>query len=370
MIALLARVAVILCVATPRAAATETWEQRLRRESIKVDGDEVTTMSVEALQAHIARHALDQEPREMSGPWVDDPAANDEDAKMMLDVDDAATTTSSRGPAPVPASRCAPPGASQLVKRGWQYNAWKYYPAPIDVATAPVYYSVGVGRDLTFDAALLRAHPNLEAHAFDNTPVASQFVKALGRAGGVPTRWRWHELLLGSRDAREIEVALPKGRSDSFTPASTDGVYHDLGGKGGQTRRVIGVNERADGRAKKLPARPLWRVMETLSHAYVDVLKVDVEGAEFDVVDAWEAYYGDRGPPACQLLFEWHERFYPDGGGHTSNSADKKSRQTTSGRGLREGAEAALSRMGFKKVDCDGSECVYWNCNRCPSLEN
>ena len=361
MIALLARVAVILCVAIPRAAATETWEQRLRRESIKVDGDEVTTMSVEALQAHIARHALDQEPREMSGPWVDDPAANDDDAKRMLDVDDAAT----RGPAPVPASRCAPPGADQLVKLGWQYNAWKYYPAPIDVATAPVYYGVGVGRDLTFDAALLRTHPNLVAHAFDNTPVATQFVKALGRAGGVPTNWRWHELLLAGRDVRAIEVALPKGRSDSFTPASDDGVYHDLGGKGGQTRRVIGVNERADGRARRLPARPLWRVMETLRHAYVDVLKVDVEGAEFDVVDAWEAYYGDRGPPACQLLFEWHERFYPDGG---QTSGDKS--RMASGRALREGAEAALARMGFKKVDCDGSECVYWNCNRCPSLEN
>ena len=60
--------------------------------------------------------------------------------------------------------------------------------------------------------------------------------------------------------------------------------------------------------------------METLRHAHVDVLKVDVEGAEFDVVDAWEAYYGDRGPPACQLLFEWHERFYPDGG---QTSGDK-----------------------------------------------
>mmetsp|Transcript_2134 Transcript_2134/g.9464 ORF Transcript_2134/g.9464 Transcript_2134/m.9464 type:complete len:371 (-) Transcript_2134:226-1338(-) len=369
MIALLARVAVILCIATPRAAATETWEQRLRRESIKVDGDEVTTMSVEALQAHIAHHALDQEPREMSGPWVDDPAANDDDAKRMLDVDDAAKTTSSRGPAPVPASTCAPPGANRLVKFGWEYNAWRYYPAPVDASPAPVYYSVGVGRDLTFDAALLRAHPNLEAHAFDNTPVASQFVKALGRAGGVPARWRWHELLLAGRDVREIEVALPKGRSDSFTPASANGVYHDLGGRpGGQTRRVIGVNEGADGRAKRLPARPLWRVMDALSHAYVDVLKVDVEGAEFDVVDAWEGYYGDRGPPACQLLFEWHERFYPEGGVGQDKTLEDKT--PTSGRALREGAEAALNRMGFKKVACDGSECVYWNCNRCPSLQN
>ena len=369
MIALLARVAVILCIATPRAAATETWEQRLRRESIKVDGDEVTTMSVEALQAHIAHHALDQEPREMSGPWVDDPAANDDDAKRMLDVDDAAKTTSSRGPAPVPASTCAPPGANRLVKFGWEYNAWRYYPAPVDASPAPVYYSVGVGRDLTFDAALLRAHPNLEAHAFDNTPVASQFVKALGRAGGVPARWRWHELLLAGRDVREIEVALPKGRSDSFTPASANGVYHDLGGRpGGQTRRVIGVNEGADGRAKRLPARPLWRVMDALSHAYVDVLKVDVEGAEFDVVDAWEGYYGDRGPPACQLLFEWHERFYPEGGVGQDKTLEDDA--PTSGRALREGAEAALNRMGFKMVACDGSECVYWNCNRCPSLQN
>ena len=107
--------------------------------------------------------------------------------------------------------------------------------------------------------------------------------------------------------------------------------------------------------------------MDALSHAYVDVLKVDVEGAEFDVVDAWEGYYGDRGPPACQLLFEWHERFYPEGVGQDKTLEDDA---PTSGRALREGAEAALNRMGFKKVACDGSECVYWNCNRCPSLQN
>ena len=47
----------------------------------------------------------------------------------------------------------------------------------------------------------------------------------------MPTNWRWHELLLAGRDVRAIEVALPKGRSDSFTPASTDGVYHAVVGK-------------------------------------------------------------------------------------------------------------------------------------------
>ena len=76
MIALLARVAVILCVATPRAAATGRGAAAQAREH---QGGRRRGHHDErrGAQAHIARHALDQEPREMSGPWVDDPAAND-----------------------------------------------------------------------------------------------------------------------------------------------------------------------------------------------------------------------------------------------------------------------------------------------------
>ena len=96
----------------------------------------------------------------------------------------------------------------------------------------------------------------------------------------------------GGKDVRELEVALPRDRGDSFTPASADGVYFDGSKRKAGLDRVDGINENADGAAKKLPARALWRVTETLGHAYVDVLKVDVEGAEFQVIDAWEAYYG------------------------------------------------------------------------------
>ena len=66
--------------------------------------------------------------------------------------DDADGATPSTNPKPTPASKCAPPNPKQLVKHGWRYNAWRYFPAPIDAATDPVYYSVGVGRDITFEA--------------------------------------------------------------------------------------------------------------------------------------------------------------------------------------------------------------------------
>jgi hypothetical protein len=45
------------------------------------------------------------------------------------------------------------------------------------------------------------------------------FVAALGQAGGVPRRWRWHKLLLAPQDARSVTLVLPAGRADSFTPA-------------------------------------------------------------------------------------------------------------------------------------------------------
>ena len=357
--------------------AGETWEARLRSEQVTVDDADVTTTNTKDLREHILHHVLDQDPRVMSGEWVVDSLA---DAKRMLDVDDDADgATPSTNPKPTPASKCAHPNPKQLVKHGWRYNAWRYFPAPIDAATDPVYYSVGVGRDITFDAAIIAKHPRLEVHAFDNTPVASEFIKALGFKGGISPRWHWHELLLAGKDVRELEVALPRDRGDSFTPASADGVYFDGSKRKAGLDRVDGINEKADGAAKKLPARALWRVTETLGHSYVDVLKVDVEGAEFQVIESWEAYYGDEGPPVCQLLFEWHERFYPEWsgtegssgtgtGGKGAEGADTAVRKKF-GKQLRREANAALGRMGFKTVQCDRAECVYWNCNHCPSLD-
>ena len=281
---LAAWILVTLCAIAPIATeAGETWEARLRSEQVTVDDADVTTTNTKDLREHILHHTLDQDPRVMSGEWVDDSLA---DAKRMLDVDDDADgATPSTNPKPTPASKCAPPNPKQLVKHGWRYNAWRYFPAPIDAATDPVYYSVGVGRDITFDAAIIAKHPRLEVHAFDNTPVASEFIKALGLKGGISPRWHWHELLLAGKDVRELEVALPRDRGDSFTPASADGVYFDGSKRKAGLDRVDGINEKADGAAKKLPARALWRVTETLGHAYVDVLKVDVEGAEFQVID-------------------------------------------------------------------------------------
>ena len=206
-------------------------------------------MSREALNEHIARHTLNHPPRpsvtsEIAWDDDDDDRNGEDDARTarptsrgaaddarLVDADEDRTTIAAPVDDP---SACAPPARSELVKEGFRWNAWKYAPGRLPPAAdadaagsstsaanaaggsrarAPVMYSVGVGRDLTFDAAFLARRPDAEVHAFDATPVAAEFVKALGAAGGVPANWRWHELLLAPKDATHVTLELPEGLS-------------------------------------------------------------------------------------------------------------------------------------------------------------
>ena len=219
------------------------------------------TMSTQDLDEHIARHKLGHPARDMTTPHSrrrrrerereraettsrdaddDDEDAGDEDWEdgtffSSSDAfnqgeggdgstnhhnhqrgDSAAATASSSS---TTTTACTPPRPADLTKLGWSWNAWKYNPAAVrdpsspssssssSSSSVPVAYSVGVGRDITFDAALIARHPRLHVHAFDNTPVAAEFIAALGAAGGVPRRWRWHKLLLSPRDDRGVTVA-------------------------------------------------------------------------------------------------------------------------------------------------------------------
>jgi hypothetical protein len=53
--------------------------------------------------------------------------------------------------------------------------------------------------------------------------------------------------------------------------------------------------------------------MEANSHARLDVLKIDIEGSEYEVLEDWirRSWF-----PMDQLLVEFHQRFYQDESRH------------------------------------------------------
>ena len=200
---------------------------------------------------------------------------------------------------------------AHLERVGSVYGGWHLVPALLNSAGCTV-YSVGIGKDISFDLALLARFPKCVVHGFDNTPPSNKFLRFhLRRNHTWPTwltrRYHPHPFLLGTTDGN-ITLDLPTGHADSYAAV-------DSGGAQGFR-----------GRQHVAPARTITSLMALLNHTRLDVLKIDIEAAEFAVLDG--LLQGDedtrgaaserhrlptRRLPACMLLIEFHSRLSPLG---------------------------------------------------------
>lgn len=147
--------------------------------------------------------------------------------------------------------------------------------------------TVGVGRNVKWDAAMVGAYGTTH-YGFDPTPRSVSFYAA--NPERLPPGFSFHPLGLGVHDGL-VEMELPAGNTDSYVPTSL------LAPAAGR-RRV------------RVPVFALATLLRVVGVEWVDVLKVDVEGAEGDVVQSWvDAGYS---PPADQVLMETHARFNGD----------------------------------------------------------
>jgi FkbM family methyltransferase len=162
---------------------------------------------------------------------------------------------------------------------GTAYGGW--WLAPQGLSAASIIYSFGVGDDVSFDLALIQRW-GATVHAFDPTPRSVQWV----RAQTLPAQFQFHDYGLADFD----------GMAQFIPPANPRHVSYTLLAQTGQR------SEAARG-----PVYRLATIMQRLGHAYIDLLKLDIEGAEYAVVEDLA-----RSPsplPIRQLLVEFHHRF-------------------------------------------------------------
>jgi FkbM family methyltransferase len=160
---------------------------------------------------------------------------------------------------------------------GSAYGGWDVITTSID--THSIVYSFGVGDDASFDTALIEKF-NLTIHAFDPTPKSIAWVKKQR----LSDRFVMHDYGIAAFD----------GNASFNPPENPDHVSHTL-------------LERPSTRAKAIsvPVKRLSTIMEELGHEHIDVLKMDIEGAEYDVIkDINESDIRPR-----QILVEFHHRF-------------------------------------------------------------
>ncbi|HKL62280.1 MAG TPA: FkbM family methyltransferase [Woeseiaceae bacterium] len=152
-------------------------------------------------------------------------------------------------------------------------------------------YSIGVGRDIAFDRALARRF-DLQIHAFDPTPSTVEWISEQV----LPRGFHFHDWAVAGRDG---ELA-----------------FHPRIRKDGQASRVMYTLDpaaTAPERAVTVQARALSGIPARLGHPAPCLVKLDVEGAEYEVLQ--DLLASDLRPR--QILVEFHHRYLPDGPGRT-----------------------------------------------------
>ena len=170
-----------------------------------------------------------------------------------------------------------------LRRAGTAYGGWTYN-ASMLLGRRAVVYSVGIGEDTSWDEALLREHAGLRVWGFDPTPRAAAYVVRVAAA-------------LGPRFHFTQEGLATRAGNFTFTKPAGKGASMRMG-------RHAAMGGTLEARVDTLEA---W--MRQRGHAWIDVLKLDVEGAEYSVLED----LAQRDVlPFSQLLVEFHKRWLPD----------------------------------------------------------
>lgn len=142
----------------------------------------------------------------------------------------------------------------------------------------PVIYSLGVGEDISFDLCLIEQH-GFTVHAFDPTPK----VKAWINLQSVPNKFRFEPIGIADFD----------GEAEFYLPPRPDFISHSL----------IQAHQYS-GSSIRVPVAKLSTVMAKLGHTRVDLLKMDIEGAEYSVL----ADLLRENIEVRQIVVEFHHR--------------------------------------------------------------
>lgn len=146
------------------------------------------------------------------------------------------------------------------------------------LGSASVAYSFGVGEDVSFDLGLIQ-RTGLVVHAFDPTPRSIAWVARQK----LPPQFVMHGVGLAAYD----------GVARFRPPENPTHVSHTLLER-----------ERTDHAAIEVPVKRVETLMRELGHRRVDVLKMDIEGAEYDVIEDIIA----SSVVVDQMLIEFHHQ--------------------------------------------------------------
>ncbi|MDF1546558.1 MAG: FkbM family methyltransferase [Bacteroidales bacterium] len=155
--------------------------------------------------------------------------------------------------------------------------AWTLIPELLNESS--IAYSFGVGTDISFDLSLIN-HLDLQIFAFDPTPQSIDWIATQK----LPKQFSLHP----------VGLANFNGKAKFHPPKNSNHV----------SATMLEVEETKE-QAYKVEVKTLATIMSELGHSNIDLLKMDVEGMEYDVIEDMK----NVGLKPAQVLIEFHHRF-------------------------------------------------------------
>lgn len=159
---------------------------------------------------------------------------------------------------------------------GNTHACWRVCPS--GMSQESVVYSIGVGEDISFDLELIRRF-GVQIHAFDPTPRSIRWV----HSQALPKEFIFHPYGVADYD----------GTCEFRPPKNPAHVSHTI------------LDRQSPWPAIEVPVYRLPTIMKMLGHSRVHVLKMDIEGAEYAVLNDLLSC----GIEVDQLLVEFHHRW-------------------------------------------------------------
>ncbi len=146
-----------------------------------------------------------------------------------------------------------------------------------------VVYSFGIGTDISFDVSIIKKY-KLNVYAFDPTPRSLDWLKTQK----LPDSFSYYDFGIASFD----------GEARFFSPKNPVNVSYSM------EKNTFVSSDSVEVKVNKLQT-----IMNMFGHSKIDILKMDIEGGEYDVISDIIKSNIEIG----QLLIEFHHRLISNG---------------------------------------------------------
>jgi FkbM family methyltransferase len=175
-------------------------------------------------------------------------------------------------------------------KSVWYGNKYGgFYVCPALLNEKSIIYSFGIGEDISFDKTINEKH-DCHIYAFDPTPKSISWVKS--------------QTIFDKFHFYEFGINKVSGYVDFYLPQNPEHV----------SGSIVALNHSKDKLSVEM--KSIKDILLILKHTHVDVLKMDIEGTEYDILED----VPNANISIDQILIEFHSRFYTYGNSKTRHA--------------------------------------------------